>query len=842
MNNDSLPAIGAAGAPPHLPGLDEEGQEYFCRAWACVYPFLRDALGADESWADLPNAQTRSTLLQRFTQLERNVTRSGAALRAVRERGLEKYREDYLLKIAEPLGFVSKCRATALRSLIRRGLLVLPQTIKDPLSVSALASVETWLASIMDEHKTAKQQRALLVQEGACRSERVAGDVVDALAKVNVQAAAMARGLILAAIEHGWVGLLHHSNHPCIEPLLLLQRHAHHIAELTPSSGEALRELRADLVALHKALSSSVSSNRKSLWHFNLLHLPAKSPQRTAFRQHLSPSVQDALIARLGDNRACSYGHASCLLEIFLQGGLTALIDWRCGHTGPSSEQNLTIKRVEAVTRQTLAPLNPAAQRRAADLLRHLHDASQEAGIPVPIIMLVSQHPSSIYRRRLGRRIWFGVGASVSRRQRRYRRKGKRRWLQEQSRRPELSEGEPSPDDLLVSSFVARSGLKDEQEGRTLIRNLITYGGIGLFRRSEWRELFDPRLISFLSFFKLGYPDGALNWQSMMSRLRAYAHEQGLVAPSSQLAKALFNSIPKPRNWHGGYGEDVATVRQRATLVLGAPRLHESWVVLQTPQRLPVVLVNEQGHVLSRSATVLLIFDERIERPVGLWVDGEPEPGLALHQALWHPGQPDWPLRGIPSVIKIPKTLLKQRQRDFEQATDWMLSELQVLNPVQHTRQREKMAQAADLMHRLVLDGTKFLRKILGKRPVTRHEAVVGLFDWLTTGGEGGGQCFPKHRTPELPPGSITYGQAILPGYDLPVAGRLLPILGQTQTQRDQVVYRGKAYAAHGFKVEPGLSVSLRGLPFSYGGAPEHLFVEDASGRLCCLNICKPLV
>ncbi|NNJ12582.1 hypothetical protein EKD04_019840 [Chloroflexales bacterium ZM16-3] len=839
MNNDTLPAIGMADAPLHLPGLDEEGEVYIRRAWAYFYPFLVEDLGLGTDWNDLPDAQTRSARLDRFTAFERSITRSDAALQADRERGLEIYRTTHLLKIAEALGFVQRCRTAAIRNLIRRGLLVPPQKYKDLKSAPAIDAVESWFLSAVANQRTAKQQSALLVKLGACRNEQTASRVVEAMRKAQVQASALARGVILATIDHGWAGMLLHSGHPCADVLLFLQCHANHIADLTPHPEQILGELRADLIALHSTLSAEVGANRRSLWQFNLLHLPPSSPLREAFRQRFGASAQDVIIARLGERRACTPSDASCLQETFLQGGLPALIDWRCNKSSLASDKSLAVQRIQRAVAMQLSPLPLSAQQRAIDILLHLRDACLEVGFLLPIVTLISQHPSNRYRARIGRRVWFGVGASISRRQRKYRRKGKQRWRQEHRESRKLDG--PSHEDLLATAFVRRANLKSETEGRNLIRSFITYGGPGLFLRSEWADLFDTRFISFLSFFKLGRPDGALNWQSMMARLQSYAQEEGLTAPTSQVARAIFNRIPKPPNWHGGYGEDVATVRQRSTLVLRAPCLHEVWVALQVPQRLSIALVDEAGHPLSQSAAVLIFFEEHIERPVGLWVDSEPDPGLALHQALWHPGHPNWPLRGAPSVLKIPSLFLKQRQGDIERAADWMSSELQLLNRFQHSRQREKMAKAEDLMSRLVVDGTKFLRKIFGKRPITRREAVDGLLDWLTTGGEEGGRCFPNHRTPELPPGSITYGQTILPGYDLPVAGWLLPVLGQAQTQRNQVVYRGNVYTAPDFQVEPGLAVNLRGMPFLYAGVPNHIFVEETNGRLRCLVVHEPL-
>jgi hypothetical protein len=822
-----------ATSHPYVPGLDQVGQNSFNNVWRRVYPWLLRVLSIDDDWHDMPAVSVRTNLLTRFQAFERAQLRPDANLRADRDNSLLQYQQIYLLPLAQSLGFIDYARTSILSNLVRRSLLKLPQTTSN----TAL-TLEAQFSAIVHDSATTRMQRLQLLDAGACRNEAAASRILATLGQVNDRAAAMARSLILASIEFGWVGLLRHAPLPYVDALLHLQSQADMLLQLSATPRAVLGNLRADLIALGQSLMADDALPSKD-WPVYLLHLPPTHPQRIAVQNKLSARTNEH-IEQLAVLRGCSIAEAERIWIHLLQGGLTELITWRC-HVGvEAAQQNVTVRRIERAVAVQLASLPVSARTRACDLLLHLHDSCQEAGVQLPIVRLINHHPSGIYRVKLGRRLRFGVPAIVSRRQHKQRRKGKRRW--QQDRQKDNSLFQVHEEDQLVAAFVRRAGMVQVSAGRDVLRQFVTYGALGMFRRGEWPELIDRRIFSLLTFFKLGCPDGRLHWSALMQQLRSYAAEKNISAPTSQIARAVFNSIPKPSGWHGGYGEAVATVRQRATLVLNAPCLHDSWVVLQVQRKLQGALYDENGHKLGDTAVITVVFEEQSELPVGVWVDVQTHLGLALHQALWQPGHVDWPLRGIPGVIKIADTLLKGHSAEMERAINWIQSDVQTLSAVQLTRQRQRMLKAEELLARLTIDGLHYVQQRCGSSSITQRTAIEGLRLWLRLDSQDGGRCFPNHRVPPLPTTSLTYGMAILPGYDLPVAGLLVPIVGTTSTRRNALVHRNQLYTAPDFQTEPGRTVSVRALPYLTANVPDHIFVDDADGSLHCLLAQKPVM
>lgn len=151
-------------------------------------------------------------------------------------------------------------------------------------------------------------------------------------------------------------------------------------------------------------------------------------------------------------------------------------------------------------------------------------------------------------------------------------------------------------------------------------------------------------------------------WLDVLHQVNEYRRELGLKGTlSSQLAKAIFNSLPKPRYWHAGQGERVARVRQRATAATGTTLLlHDVWVVIPFPVSLP--LCDALGKRITEQVWVLLVVDKATQLPLGAWVSarepGAVEIGLSIYEAIWHPTDRAWPLHGTPRTIQIPKDLV----------------------------------------------------------------------------------------------------------------------------------------------------------------------------------------
>src|SRR5262249_14971577 len=283
-------------------------------------------------------------------------------------------------------------------------------------------------------------------------------------------------------------------------------------------------------------------------------------------------------------------------------------------------------------------------------------------------------------RVRRSRRVWYGTAASIKRvqqRRARVRRRSLIRFAWQHGQQPQQAPRDQHGD-RLVTEFAARGELSEE-DARQRLRNLITYGGIGLLAEKDWKDAIDVRARECLHFFKLARVEGTVDWIVMRRQVNDYLSTFGLPSLSPQLVRAIYNYQPLPNFWHSGEGELVARVRRRATLdVAKVPRLHRVWQVISVRLRLPVV--DDSRRLLSESCFVLLVVDEAAQLPVGLWVSAdEPsakELGLALYQSIWHPGALDWPLHGSPENIFIPKSLYAQELTDIERSTEFLMARI----------------------------------------------------------------------------------------------------------------------------------------------------------------------
>jgi hypothetical protein len=379
------------------------------------------------------------------------------------------------------------------------------------------------------------------------------------------------------------------------------------------------------------------------------------------------------------------------------------------------------------------------------------------------------------------------------------------------------------------------------------VRQFITYGGIGLLPKAQWDELLDARVTRALAFYKFGYLPGTIGWVDVLHKTQAYTASLGLVPPSSQLAKVVFHTIGKPVRWHGGDGPAVRQVRQRKTLMLDAPRLHETWLVVPVTKRLRLPIVDAAGHQVSDTCRALLVFDTAIERPVGYWLSttaaNSREVGLLLYQAIWHPGALTWPLRGVPDVIQIPEMLITDGTHDLEQAAAWMHSAIEPITRRQMDYALStKLPYAAKLLDTLAEHAPDYIHWKTGREAVTLQQAMDALRTWLhvdkitrTDPREQDypkADCFPNHNAPDVPASIAQYGVA-LPGHHLPAAGWLLPVAEHTATTvRDAVEYRRITYADAGFRSEPGRELAVRLFPYWYRDMEQGIFVETAAGEL----------
>lgn len=825
-------------AVPQLLGCDAKAQEIFATRYHHVHAFIITNLGSDLEWVDPLSTQARVAFAERFRWLEERITQLRSESRAERQAGRNKWINEYLLPIAHQTHLYRTARTTTLQRIWKRN------------AVAHLLAPGQWeegeepefvfvrLRAAFSDQLTRNALARVLHQNGVSPDTETARALVDLVYRVDDQinkaAVSTARGLILSALEHGWIGLLRHSPYECTEGLLLLQRYADKIATLTSQPLDLLSTLRGDIIAFTYTIKQAVAKYQTSL--SNLFQEPRSSLFRQRFNNFVTPEQRSQAIALFANHRGVSIEESSSLFESVVTAGLPQLIEARCSALFVVKAHFLEHQRVRESIERNLAALRQDAREKAIMLLGHMLDAAADTDFPLPVLRILDQHPSNPYRIRLGRRFSFSFGAMIRRRHRRIKRRD-RRHIRHTAVNSGAQLDRTAEEDRFIEALTQRAALsprKNNQEARTLLRYLLTYGPIGLFPRSDWYSLIDQRLVELLGLFKLGHLDGTLDWARVMSRVRAYAALLNKPAPSSTLARAIFNSLPKPPRWHGGTGEAVSLVRQRTSLVLDAPRLHQSWCAVVVKPRLRLMI--SDGPTTTQTCEVLAIIDTASQRPVSVWVSrtniDAHDICLALYQAIWHPGAIYWPLRGIPEVLQIPQWLIGSREEDLKQSTTWMCIEIQTFGKAQQSKLLERTPYADNLLRNMALYAPEYIRRKVGTQQVSLQQAIELLHGWLHSNESDAANCFPHHRS-SLVPGVCAQNGFLMSAHHFPGAGKLLPItVHNLPTGRDRIVYKGTIYTSAYYQVEPGKEVAVRDFPFRYTSNPISIFVEEKGGDI----------
>jgi hypothetical protein len=238
----------------------------------------------------------------------------------------------------------------------------------------------------------------------------------------------------------------------------------------------------------------------------------------------------------------------------------------------------------------------------------------------------------------------------------------------------------------------------------------------------------------------------------------------------------------------------------------------------------------------SETSHLLLVVDLGSQLPTGLWVSAHPqgsaEVGLALFQAIWHPGALDWPLRGAPEVLQVPASLRTAGGGDFlEHAAAWLCMQVQVVADEAQATTLRKLPILQALIDAFALVGLDEIQRNRAGRTLTVKDAQDAVLGWIRTSEVGF-----AHHTPGLPDTAAQQSGYAAPAFDTPAAGLLLPITGEATTVRDGVVANERRYASSYFRSEPGHTVAYRAFPYRYGGLKpgegmqEAIYVEDGSG------------
>jgi hypothetical protein len=603
-----------------------------------------------------------------------------------------------------------------------------------------------------------------------CREEHSAGQLARQLEQLDRRIGSSARALIQALIQFDEIGVLLLSSYSYTTELMLLQRY---VDDMRPSqivTDELIIVVRRDILALAHALNG----HKPARWDQTLLHQPPQSTLRNQYRQRIAvqlPRVIDELITHHG----WSATEALLRLDALIDGGLAGLIAIHSSTSHKHIRQANERLRVEHSIDGIIKTLGILAQARFRERLTHVQAVLEETETPLNLVRLLQELPLCNYRRRI-----------------------KRQKLP----------------DALVEGFARRAGFTKKSEARSCLENLRTYGPIGLFLMREWKDCFDSRIWSYAEMLKLGRIDGTVEYDALVERVNEYA--KALHQPTLPLhfIVPLFTHFKKPRYYNSGEGAAVAGVPRRASLhIQGRLRLHERWLVIAS--KLKGLITDASLRPELQTLHALLVVDCGSQQPMGCLVVEHPptatDVGLVLHQSIWHGANLDWPLRGIPETIVVPKDFKCNESQDLRCAAEYLMANLET--EANARSELGALPKARAVMQALPIALTEM------HMPLTLAQAQTEVLRWLNT------TCFPNHIVDRIPKHLRDHDVA-LPGYDTPAAGWLLPRIEQIKTQRNGIIIGHREYTSPQADIEPGQHAWLRMNPIHQKKVIPYVFVE----------------
>jgi len=629
-----------------------------------------------------------------------------------------------------------------------------------------------------------------------CRDDDGAKQLAHDLTHIPNTAIRMARGLLQKWVQIGSLALLEYAHYPYLGVLQRLHRREAQIAEATQEPQLVIAMLRADLVALQRTLSQKSLQKRARklsqspivLWDESVLHQPAHSRQRELYQRRVAiPALRGAILQELAQQRGCDATYATDLFSRFASGGLDILMAWHCGAGIQAIRQRYDAQLIRSALEPHVRAFPADARRRIVTRLEHLQAANVATDRCYPVYTLIRDLPSSPDRR--------------------------------QQRKRRLSTE-------FVDLFAESEGITSTQ-ARNLLSLFRTYGCLGLLPKREWPTLFHPRIWSYLHLFKLGRIEETIRTWQLTERVNIYAQVLGLEALTTQVILAIFNHFRKLRYWHSGEGSAMYQMKRRGSLnIEGILRLHEQWLVCCI--ELPIELVNSNMRPLKQPCFAVLVVDCGCERPLSCLLftetPGSLEVGLALYCAIWHPDALDWPLRGIPETILLPRALATVGLADLQHAATWLMAQVEIIDNT------DKLLGKLPYAEQLIKDLQKIDASALSNGrsttvPPTLIQAQQSIVGWLRK------RCFPGHHIDPAPRELRKHG-VVMPGYDTPAAGWLLPVKQQVPTIRDGVEIGRRVYAHPLSGVQHGGVADVRINPYPYGKTPRAVFIEERDTRL----------
>jgi len=678
-----------------------------------------------------------------------------------------------------------------------------------------------------DSIDTETQFKALLALK-RCRDEATAQRVVNDLDQHNrntaikVIAATLARRVLKSASVYRMIGLLTLSDYAPTDVLIWLERTMSQQEAACENPLTMLATLRRDLVAIYRAFERVDST----LWKRDLLDSPVVSEARTYCQRCILPEQRTQIIAAIQTQYDYSEDEAATIFTLMVERSGFGVIDWRCGIPLEQAGHNWEKRRLRRILKHHLGALKPEQLNHIESQVHVLKEAMQKSGVTVSLIQLLNSQPYGSFRRRLNRRLPLAYGqVQFFRRNDSWERRKHRHYRSRFRESPHGFEDNP----LARASALVEHFSSDEKDGANRLYQVRTYGGIGFIPKDDWLSLIDSRLLALLKFYKFVRIEGRFDMQQALQQVNSYAKQLGLTPLSAQLAKALNGAMQKPRRWNGGESERTAMVRTNAKVVLpGKPWLHRVWRLFHIPLSLPIAA--SAFSTASERSHLLLVVDLGSQLPLGLWVSAHPpritEVGLALFQSIWHPGVLDWLLRGAPEMIQLPASLLADNAHNnayLSRAATWLLMQVQIVDDATQTTILKKLPVTQALIDDLVFVGLDTIRHQQAVSPLTVKNVQDALLSWIRMSKKG----FANH-TPGLDdPVSVMYGLTT-PAFQTPVAGFLLPAVGEARTVKNGVLIGDRFYTSANCAFAIGQMVKYHTFPYQYQGYSPDAVMQDA--------------
>jgi hypothetical protein len=578
--------------------------------------------------------------------------------------------------------------------------------------------------------------------------------------------------------------------------MFLLERFAEDINNLCDDPEFVKEVLRRDLIALHDACNAV----HPDLWREHLLHEPPGTQARERYQQRLQVVPRSQLIAELAGRRACNEEEAARLCSLFATGGIRDVIAWRCG----TARYDFGIIRIRRILTELIVGFPAWAQERSTQFIGALWHAICDSTAPFHLEPLLTEYPSSDYRLRLSRRLPWSRASAASQHQKGQKERSAWPPPSPLARRVQTQQMQELVEDPLLASFRTQLSMTSSQ-GQYVLRRIITLGVLGCFSSEELPLLFNAQHMSWLRMIEFGRPDGRILWDKIYVQLQVDAHLRQITPPAKQVARALFNSFATPRYWSLGKGS-VTDGRVRHSPALydaGLPQANDTWIAFGFSI---IIGTNWRRQQRYRMACIA---DYRGELVMGGWLTAdngtENDLGLALYQAIWHVGNLQWPFRGLPRRIIVPRSLVGNREGDLRAAAAYLLADLDIVDRIS-LKGKSRLVSARDTLRKEAIQLLSIGNQDRKELPIVLQHILEALRT----------QEYALQRSASVPRDLRRFGMA-MPGFDTLAAGFLLPHSSQVAEVYDNGVrHRTQWYRADQQSMLPGQQLVARIFPVSY--------------------------